>query len=125
MVKKIVLMIFAFFIVGCTNSNNIKKESISNDDKITIYFVHRDGCPACIYMDKVLETPEVKSALSKGYRVVVVDINHQDRLPKRSMITGVTPTFYFVDSNGYEVAKPAHTLTVNEFLAKLKEIKED
>ncbi len=125
MLKKILLVVFAFLAFGCTNSSNINKKIVSKDEPITIYFVHRKGCPACEYMDRVLNTPEVKSALSKGYRVVVVDINEQDKLPNSSMITGVTPTFYFVNSKGKEVAKPAHTLTVNEFLAKLKEVKRD
>ena len=123
MLRNILLIIFTFLVLGCTNSSDIKKDTVTKNEPITIYFVHRNDCPACIYMDKVLKTPEVKSALNKGYKVVVVDINHQDLLPKRSMITGVTPTFYFVNGKGKEVAKPAHTMTVKEFLAKLKEVR--
>ena len=122
MLKKLLFAILTFFVIGCTNSSMVKQEPKVSED-VTIYYIHRDGCPACIYMDNILKNQEVKSIIDSKFKLVTVDINNQDILPKSSMITGTTPTFYYLDSNNKEVAKSNHTLELEKFKAKLNSIK--
>jgi hypothetical protein len=122
MLKRVILALVSFLLIACSNNSNIAKNSLNNQ-KIKIYYIHRDNCPACAYMDRVLQNSEVKSIINRDFKVIVVDINHQDMLPDSSMITGVTPTFYYLNNNNKQIAKPSHTLTVKELINKLNEVK--
>jgi len=124
MIKNFTLAIIAFFLLGCSNISNIKPQfANTTNKKIKIYYVHRDGCPACSYMDSVLKNQEIKTIINRDFKLITVDYREQSsKLPKKSMITFKTPTLYFLDSNNKEVSKPVHALSVEDFKKKLKSI---
>ncbi len=122
MIKNILLICFAILTLGCS-TNTPKYAKISSSEKIKIYYIHREGCPACIYMDNILSTQEIKSIIDSRFTLIDVDINAQEILPKSTMITGTTPTFYYLNSKNQEVAEPNHTLELDRFKQKLNSIR--
>ncbi len=90
-------LISIFFITSCSNSNNIKINENLPKDKVIIYIIKRDGCPACEYQKRVLRVKEVKELLDKYCKVIKVDVRNQDSLPREWMKSYKTPTVHFVD----------------------------
>ena len=121
MFQKILLVILSFMLFSCTNGARPKADGANRD--ITIYYIHRDHCEGCSYMDKIIKDKEIEALLSSGFKLVVVDVNNQEKLPSNLAQTRTTPTFYFVDSSNRKVAKDEHVLNQEQFKQKLLELK--
>ena len=122
MIQKLFFSLLIIFFTACNNSSSIYPKGV-NKKVVTIYYIHREHCPGCEYMDEVLKNKEIKAILKNGYRVIVLDVNEQDALPTSLEKTRTTPTFYFVDSSNRKIAKDEHVLTPKQFKQKLLEIK--
>jgi len=124
MFKNILIALFALLIVaGCQTPT---KPTFAKGDKIKIYYVHRDGCPACSYMDEVLKDKEIQSIIKANFNLITVDYRAQNStLPKKSMITFKTPTLYFLDSSNKEIRSPIHALDKIEFKKLLNSLKKN
>ncbi len=114
MSKLIFIIIFIISINGCSNKK--AKPNISSNKKIDIYYIHRNSCQACIYMDNILKSKEIKNLIDKKYNFKVIDYYKQDitNLPT----THKTPTFYFV-KNGKIVYKIEKAMSKEDFIKKL------
>ena len=115
MIKKLfTLFAISLMVIGCAtsmpNPKNLPK------DKVIIYDIVRDGCPACEYQKRVLKVKEVKEALDKYCILIKVPINEQNRLPREWMITNITPTVHFVDSNFNKLIPSIHSVQPYQFL---------
>jgi len=92
---RLLLIFGAIFFIGCLrDSMQVKKEKLST--KPYLYYIHRKGCPACVYMDRVLSLQDIKNIVNKNYKLVTVDVYNQENLPLKSMFTNKTPTFYIL-----------------------------
>jgi len=120
--KFVFLVLSLFLIIGCSNTNKPKPQLSS---KVIIYDIKRKGCPACIYQKKVFKVPEIKELLDNYCKVIYVDINEQEKLPKEWMKTHKTPTVHFVDSNNNKLIPSIGSVYPYEFRdAILKAVKE-
>ncbi len=122
MIQKLLLTMTALIITACSSNTNVKPKGI-NSKEIIIYYIHREHCPGCEYMDEVLKDKEIQKLLSNGYRLIVLDVNNQESLPANLEKTRTTPTFYFVDNSNRKVAKDEHVLNPQQFKQKLLGIK--
>ena len=115
MLKSIILTI-TLFLTGCSNKTELSKIQYSEqtENKTVIYYIHRDGCPACNYMDEVFKNRDIKNIINKKFKLVKIDFKDQTSLPDSSMITNKTPTLYFVKNNK-QIHKPIHALSVDKF----------
>ncbi len=115
MFKKILMPILISLIaIGCaTSTPNLKNLP---KDKVIIYDIVRDGCPACEYQKRVLKVKEVKEALDKYCILIKIPVNEQDKLPKEWMVTNITPTVHFVDSNFNRLIPSIHSVQPYQFL---------
>ena len=120
--KRFIVLALAIFIVGCSNSAGVKRDSFAKDDRVTIYYVHRDDCPACAYMDRVIQRKDIKSILKKDFKLIKVDFKDQKILPDSSMVTNKTPTLYFIKDNK-QVREPIHALNPDAFKKILNSLK--
>ena len=87
---------------------------------IDLWFVYRDGCPACAQMKARLENPSVAKVLKRSYRIHMLNSRDLDQLPSQLPRTHLTPTLYFVDSHGKQLVSPIHNITTLEFWKTLK-----
>jgi hypothetical protein len=110
----------ATFFISCANQQSTLPK-VPNNNKTTIYYVHRNDCPACVYMDSVLKQNSIKDIISKKFNLVRVDYKDQSILPKKSMITFKTPTLYFLKGNK-EIHKPIHALNPKRFKELLQNL---
>jgi len=122
MIKNILVLIFAIFLMGCSNSAALAKKSSKIEKKTTIYYIHRSGCPACSYMDEVLKQKEIKQTLQNSFKLVTLDFTNQTALPDSSMVTNKTPTLYFV-KDGKQIHKPINAVNANRFKEILEELR--
>ncbi len=103
MFRRVLLFISLMFVLtvvgGCANSNSIETPQELPKNKVILYIIKRDGCPACEYQKRVLKVKEVKELLDNYCKVVYINVNGQEKLPKEWMHTNKTPTVHFVDSN--------------------------
>jgi len=120
---KVFITLASLFLFGCNTTHSPKLKGVANKE-VTIYYIHREHCPGCEYMDRVLQTPEIKALLKNGYKLVVLDVNNQKSLPANLEQTRTTPTFYFIDSANRKVAQDEHILNPEQFKKKLLEIKD-
>jgi len=101
--RRVLLFISLMFVLtvvgGCANSNSIETPQELPKNKVILYIIKRDGCPACEYQKRVLKVKEVKELLDNYCKVVYIDVNEQEKLPREWMHTNKTPTVHFVDSN--------------------------
>ncbi len=127
MLKIFFTILVSLFITSCasTNSANLPLPK----DKVIIYDIKRKGCPACAYQERVLRVKEVKELLDKYCKIIYVDINEQDKLPKEWMKTNKTPTVHFVDSKMHKLIPSIGSVQPYEFrdaiLEALKALKKD
>jgi hypothetical protein len=122
MLKRVSLaLLLAIFFISCTNTTTPTPKQIQNS-KTTIYYIHRKGCPACIYMDNILKQNDIKAIINKDFNLITVDYRDQSILPKKSMITFKTPTLYFLKGKK-EIHSPIHALEAEKFKALLKSLK--
>jgi len=121
--KKTLLIIFSFLLLNCSNSSTPKVKRVGDKD-IKIYYIHRDHCPGCEYMDAVFKTKEIQNILKNGYKLIVVDVNNQEALPSNLLKTRTTPTLYFVDNSNHKIAKEEHVLSPEQLKQKLLEIRD-
>ena len=129
MFKRVLLFISLFFISmvvgGCANSNNIEVSQSLPKNKVILYIIKRDGCPACEYQKRVLRVKEVKELLDNYCKVFYIDVNEQEKLPKEWMHTNKTPTVHFVDSDLNRLIPSIGSVYPYEFRDAILEAKEE
>ncbi len=89
-------------------------------EPIDLWFVYRNGCPACRQMKARLENPSVAKVLKRSYRLHMLNSRDLDRLPSQLPRTHLTPTLYFVDSHGRQLVPYIHNITTLAFWKTLK-----
>ena len=89
-------------------------------EPIDLWFVYRNGCKACRQMKARLENPSVAKVLKRSYRLHMVDVHQQNKLPSRLPRTHTVPTLYFVDAHGRQIIRPIHNITTLAFWKTLK-----
>ena len=89
-------------------------------EPIDLWFVYRDGCPACRQMKGRLENPSVAKVLKRSYRIHMVNSRKQDQLPSRLPRAHRFPTLYFVDAHGRQLVPSIHNITTLDFWKTLK-----
>ena len=107
-------MILATFLI-------ITTASAATHPKIDLWFIYRNGCPACTQMEAKLRQPDVATILKRSYRIHRVERAHQRDLPKLSMHTHTFPTLYFLDTQGEAIVDPIHNVSSQELLRVLRE----
>jgi len=110
MFKKIILIILLTFTTVFAASHH----------QIDLWFIYRNGCPACMQMEAKLRQPKIVAILKRSYRIHRVERSEQDTLPKLSMHTHTFPTLIFVDAHDKEI-KRIHNVSSQELLQVLKE----
>ncbi len=122
--KKLIL----FFIITLTlfaNNNNIEWLSLNDalkkvkgQNKLIAVYMYSPYCTYCKKMNKnALKDEKVINTLNKYYYTVKIDgIN--DEYPK-SLKTRVSPTFFFLDSNGEKVGRIIGYRDQHQFLFQL------
>ena len=98
----------------------ITATSAAPHPQIDLWFIYRNGCPACAQMEVKLRQPAIAAILKRSYRVHRVERSKQDTLPKLSMHTHTFPTLIFVDTHG-KVLKRIHNVSSGELLRVLRE----
>lgn len=125
-ISALLLISILFFTTSCVNATNQldgTKNSLSS--KVILYIIKREGCPACIYQEKVVKVKEVKELLDRYCIVNYVDVREQNSLPKEWMHTFKTPTVHFVDSSNSKLIPSIGSVYPYEFrdaLLKAKEV---
>ncbi len=89
--------------------------------KIDLWFIYRDGCPACAQMEAKLRQPTIVAILKRAYRIHRVERMKQDKLPKLSMHTHTFPTLIFLDAKDEELVDRVHNVSIKELLRVLRE----
>jgi hypothetical protein len=89
-------------------------------EPINLWFVYRNGCPACAQMKARLDNPSVAKVLHRAYAVHMVGSHDQDQLPSQLPKAHKFPTLYFVDAKGKQLVPPIHNTTTLEFWKTLK-----
>ena len=111
MLKKLIL----------TFSLLITAVSAAPHPKIDLWFIYRNGCPACAQMEAKLRQPTIAAILKRSYRFHRVERMEQDKLPKLSMHTHTFPTLIFLDAKGEEIVDRIHNVSVKELRRVLRE----
>lgn len=112
-------LLLAIFISACVPSNIEPKTDIVTSQKIDIYAVYQDGCPACTMMKTSMRDPRVQSLLSSEFTVHTYDIRDKESLPKVWMRPVYTPTLYFLDRNQKELISSINAQTADQLLLTL------
>ena len=89
--------------------------------KIDLWFIYRNGCPACMQMEAKLRQPNIVAILKRSYRIHRVERSNQDTLPKLFMHTHTFPTLYFLDAQGEAIVDPIHNVSSKELLRVMRE----
>ena len=89
--------------------------------KIDLWFIYRNGCPACAQMEAKLRQPNIAAILKRSYRIHRVERSEQDTLPKLSMHTHMFPTLIFLDPTSKKIIKRIHNVPSQELLRVLRE----
>jgi thioredoxin-related protein len=89
--------------------------------KIDLWFIHRNGCPACAQMEAKLKTPQIAAILKRSFHIHRVERSEQNKLPKLYMHTHTFPTLYFLDAKGEEVVDRLHNVSLRELKRVLLE----
>ncbi len=115
-----------FFTTSCaTETNKLKSNKSTLNSKVVLYIIKREGCPACVYQEKVVRVKEVKEILDRYCIVNYIDVREQDSLPKEWMHTFKTPTVHFVDSSNSKLIPSIGSVYPYEFrdaLLKAKDV---
>lgn len=98
------------------------KELAKKENKPIMVMIDKEGCPACGYMDEVaFETDELSDFIENFFIPVKIDYKKAKKLGFK--VYG-TPTFYFLDKNAKQIARPlVGAATAKVFLEKVKEYK--
>jgi len=89
--------------------------------KIDLWFIHRNGCPACAQMEAKMKQPAIAVILKRSFRIHRVERSEQDKLPKLYMHSHTFPTLFFLDPKGEEVVDRIHNVPLREFKRVLLE----
>ena len=89
--------------------------------RIDLWFIHRNGCPACAQMEAKMKQPAIAAILKRSFRIHRVERSEQNKLPKLYMHTHTFPTLYFLDAKGEEIVDPIHNVPLREFKRVLLE----
>ena len=113
--RKIILsfFIYSFYLLYANELNN----------KVVMYIIKRDGCPACIYQQKIIKLPDINNIIKSSFKIVYIDFYNQDKLPYLWMHTKSTPTVHFLDKKGNKLIDSINSVNKNTFKAKLLEAK--
>ena len=111
MLKKLILTVLLTFTTA----------SAAPHPKIDLWFIYRNGCPACAQMEAKLRQPTITTILQRSYHIHRVERMEQDTLPKLSMHTHTFPTLIFLDPKGEEIVDRIHNVSVKELLRVLRE----
>jgi thioredoxin-related protein len=95
--------------------------SITNSKKIQLYFVYKEGCPACEQMKQLMRRDDIETILDRDFEITRVNIRDKDALPKVWMRPFRAPTFYFLDQKQEELISSIHNMSAERFLTTLKE----
>ncbi len=99
----------------------ITTASAAPHPKIDLWFIYRNGCPACAQMEAKLRQPAIAAILQRSYRIHRIERMEQDKLPKLSMHTHRFPTLIFLDPKGGEIVDRIHNVSVQELRRVLRE----
>jgi len=94
-------------------------KSISN--KIQLYFVYKDGCPACEQMKQTMRRNDIEAILDRDFEITRVNIRDKAALPKVWMRPMRSPTLYFLDQKQEELISSIHNMSARRFKETLKE----
>lgn len=109
------------------DENNINISSIPkrvanvSSNKIKMYFVYKDGCPACDFMKKAMRRDDIEAILDKDFEIIRVNIRDKYMLPKAWMRPFRSPTIYFMDKNQEELISSIHGMSARRFKQTLLE----
>ena len=95
--------------------------AITNSKKIQLYFVYKEGCPACDQMKQHMRRDDIEAILDKDFEVTRVNIRDKGALPKVWMRPFRAPTLYFLDQKQEELISSIHNISARRFKATLKE----
>ncbi len=95
------------------------EKSISK--KIQLYFVYKDGCPACEQMKQTMRRDDIEVILDRDFEVTRVNIRDKAALPKVWMRPMRSPTLYFLDQKQEELISSIHNMSAHRFKETLKE----
>ena len=107
---------------GRSVSISSRPEAAKNTSrKIQLYFVYRDGCPACEQMKQLMRRDDIEAILEKDFEITRVNIRDKEALPKVWMRPMRSPTLYFLDQKQEELISSIHNMSAHRFKETLKE----
>ncbi len=95
--------------------------SKSVSHKIQLYFVYKDGCPACEQMKQTMRRDDIEAILDRDFEITRVNIRDKAALPKVWMRPMRSPTLYFLNQKQEELISSIHNMSVRRFKETLKE----
>lgn len=104
--------------ISISTANKVKP---SPSNKIPLYFVYREGCPACEQLTEVMHRADIRAILERDFEVVRVNIRDKYALPKVWMRPFRTPTVYFLNKKQEELISSIHNMSARRFKATLLE----
>lgn len=104
--------------ISVSTANKVKATPSS---KIQLYFVYREGCPACEQLTQVMHRGDITAILDRDFEITRVHIRDKDALPKVWMRPFRTPTVYFLDKKQEELISSIHNMSARRFKATLLE----
>jgi thiol:disulfide interchange protein len=104
--------------------NKTMKEA-KQEHKPILMMYHASWCPECGYMKEVVfKDPQLKAYMKQHFKLLAFDITKdKNRLPAGFKFVGV-PTFFFISPDGKLITKFEGSGEANEFLEKIKGIKQ-
>jgi len=112
-------------IVKATNSHisvsTANKVKATPSRKIQLYFVYREGCPACEQLTGVMHRADIAAILDRDFEITRVNIRDKDALPKIWMRPFRTPTVYFLNKKQEELISSIHNMSARRFKTTLLE----
>ncbi len=102
-----------------------KKDEALKSNKIQLYFVYREKCPACEQLKEIMRRDDIEKILEKDFEVIRIHIRDKYTLPKAWMRPFRTPTVYFLSSKQEELIPSIHNMNARRFKDKLLEALEE
>jgi thioredoxin-related protein len=98
-------------------------QKAKKENKKAIIMLTSEGCDACWYMENIVfENENIQDQVNADFVMAKVDIT-SDLYPEWMSFIG-TPTFYFVDGNGKNVAKKlGGAANIRDFGKVLEDVK--